>query len=152
MDPRLRRAMTLAASGEGAKQSPGASRVAERISFALFSVMPGLVPGIQWGGDLESHDWIAGTSPAMTNKSQKGDLMGKAEIRAADLSRDLRLAAELLEIWRLCGKSRCRRARACHGDPRVCCNRLADLSDSLSRRDKRVSFEEAMQRLRDQSP
>jgi hypothetical protein len=43
----------------------------------LSRVMPGLVPGIQYGGaatsergSVGSHDWIAGTSPAMTRKEQ----------------------------------------------------------------------------------
>jgi hypothetical protein len=39
-------------------------------------------------------------------------------MHAADLTSDLHLAAQLLELWRLCGKSRCRRARACRGDAR----------------------------------
>ena len=61
----------------------------------------------------------------------KGKLMAKTEMRAADLSRDLHLTAELLELWRLCGKSRCRRARACRGDAPVCCERLAAWSEVL---------------------
>jgi hypothetical protein len=78
--------------------------------------------------------------------------MDKTAMRAADVSRDLRLAAELLEIWRLCGKSCCRRARACRGDARRCCEMLADWSEALSMRDKQVSFAEAMERLRVQCP
>jgi hypothetical protein len=74
--------------------------------------------------------------------------MKKPGLRAADVSRDLRLAAELLEIWRLCGKSCCRRARACN-DVRRCSERIADWELALSLKDKRVSFAEAMQLLRE---
>ena len=70
-------------------------------------------------------------------------------MHAADASRDLQLAAQLLELWRLCGKSRCRRARACRGDTRRCCEALVDWSEALSMKDKRVSFAEAMKRLRE---
>ena len=74
-----------------------------------------------------------------------------AETRAK-LETDLQLAAQLLELWRLCGRSRCRRARACRGGARACCEAVADWSETLSRRDKRVSFAEARERLRQQSP
>jgi hypothetical protein len=57
--------------------------------------------------------------------------MKKQELRAADASRDLRLAAQLLELWRLCGKSRCRRAWACRGDARRCCEGLVDDARTL---------------------
>ena len=63
----------------------------------------------------------------------------------------MRHAAQLLEIWRLCGKSRCRRVRACQGDLRRCSEALADWFESLSMKDKRVSFAEALARLRAQS-
>jgi hypothetical protein len=63
---------------------------------------------------------------------------------------DLQHAAELFELWRLCCKSRCRRARACRSDARACCEMLADWSEALSLKDKRVGFEEAMARLREQ--
>lgn len=59
-------------------------------------------------------------------------------MHAADLTSELHLAAQLLELWRLCGKSRCRRARACRGDARRCCEALAGWSEILSRKDKRV--------------
>jgi hypothetical protein len=64
---------------------------------------------------------------------------------------DLQHAAELFELWRLCRKAQCRRARACRGGERVCCEMLVDWSEALSLKDKRVSFEEAMERLRDES-
>ena len=78
--------------------------------------------------------------------------MKKAARCALDTTMDLRLAAQLLELWRLCGKSRCRRARACSGDARRCCEMLVDWSEVLSLKDKRVSFAEAVQRLREQFP
>jgi hypothetical protein len=64
---------------------------------------------------------------------------------------DLQRAAELFELWRLCCKSRCRRARACRGDAGACCEMLADWSETLSLKDKRVSFAEAIERLHDES-
>lgn len=77
--------------------------------------------------------------------------MKQVETPIADITRDLQLAAQLLELWRLCGKSCCRRARACRGDPRRCCGAVADWSEALSLKDKRVSFAEAMARLRERS-
>jgi hypothetical protein len=62
---------------------------------------------------------------------------------------DLERAAELFELWRLCRKAQCRRARACRGDARACCEMLLDWSEALSLKDKRVGFAEALQRLRD---
>jgi hypothetical protein len=64
---------------------------------------------------------------------------------------DLERAAKLFELWRLCRKSHCRRARACRGDARACCEMLLDWSEALSLKDKRVGFEEAMERLRNES-
>jgi hypothetical protein len=61
---------------------------------------------------------------------------------------DLQSAAEVLELWRLCRKSQCRRARACRGDARECCERLAHWAEVLSMKDKRVGFAEALRRLR----
>ena len=59
---------------------------------------------------------------------------------------DMQLAAQLLELWRLCGKSRCRRARACRGDARRCCESVADWLEVLSMKNKSVSFAEAIER------
>jgi hypothetical protein len=85
---------------------------------------------------------------------------GKGETQSPDASRaaerimpaptDLQRAAELLELWRLCRKSSCRRARACRGDARACCEILADWSETLSLKDKRLGFAEAMERLGEQ--
>ncbi len=63
---------------------------------------------------------------------------------------DLQCAAELFELWRLCCKSQCRRARACRGDAKACCEMLVDWAEALSLKDKRVGFAEAMERLREQ--
>jgi hypothetical protein len=60
---------------------------------------------------------------------------------------ELERAAELIELWRLCRRSRCQRARACRGEPRVCCAMLVDWSEALSLKDKRVSFAAAIKRL-----
>ena len=63
---------------------------------------------------------------------------------------DLERAAELFELWRLCRKSQCHRARACRGEARTCCEMLVDWSTALSWKDKRVGFAEAIERLRDE--
>jgi hypothetical protein len=81
-------------------------------------------------------------------RADRRDLMGKTEMRGADLRRDLRLAVHLLELWRLCGKSSCRRARACRGDARRCCDMLLGWSAALELKDKRVGFQDAMRLLR----
>ena len=62
---------------------------------------------------------------------------------------DLQRAAQVLELWRLCRKSRCRRARACRGEARACCEMLMDWSEALSLKDKGVGFAEAIERLRE---
>jgi hypothetical protein len=62
---------------------------------------------------------------------------------------DLHRAAALFELWRLCRKSRCKRAHACRGDARACCETLLAWSERLALRDKSVNFATAMQRLRD---
>jgi hypothetical protein len=63
---------------------------------------------------------------------------------------DLQRAAALFELWRLCRKSCCRRARACRGDARGCCETLLAWSERLALRDKHVDFAAAMERLRDE--
>ncbi len=68
--------------------------------------------------------------------------------RPTDLTRDLELAARLLVLWRLCRKSRCRRARCCC-EPRRCCELLVDWSEALALKDKRVGFDDALRRLRE---
>ena len=78
--------------------------------------------------------------------------MNDAQTYAINVRRDLIVAVGLMQLWRLCAKPICRRSRACRGDPRRCGEGLVDWAEALSRRDKRVSFEEAMQRLREQSP
>ena len=74
----------------------------------------------------------------------------KAQQREVNVTTDLERAAELLELWRVCRKAQCRRARACRGDARACCEMLVDWSETLSWKDKRVSFVEVMERLREQ--
>ena len=64
---------------------------------------------------------------------------------------DLERAAEQFELWRLCCKSQCRRARTCRGEARTCCEMLVDWSDALSLKSKRVGFADAIERLRDAS-
>jgi len=76
--------------------------------------------------------------------------MKKTAMRTADTTRDLQLAAELLELWRLCGKSCCRRARCCRGDARACCEIVAEWSEVFRLKDKRANFEQAIERLREQ--
>ncbi len=76
--------------------------------------------------------------------------MGKI-MSAADSKSDFQLAAQLFELWRLCGKSCCRRARACRGDARACCTIVVEWSEEFRLKDKTVNFEQAMQRLREGS-
>ena len=86
----------------------------------------------------------------LDRRVEPGDDEGlEPEEREANVTTDLEHAAELMEIWRLCRKSRCKRARSCCGDARACCERLVDWSVALSFKDKRVGFDEAMQRLRE---
>jgi hypothetical protein len=66
----------------------------------------------------------------------------------ANTKADLLLAARLLELWRLCGKTACRRARDCCGDPRRCCEALAEWSEMLAAKDKTSSFEQCLDELR----
>ncbi len=66
-----------------------------------------------------------------------------------EASREFQLAAQLLELWRLCGKSRCRRARACRGDAGSCCQALVDWAEEFRLKPKNLSFMQALQRLRE---
>ena len=45
-----------------------------------------------------------------------------------------------LQVWRLCGRAACRRARDCGGDPFRCCRRFAAWAEAVK---------EAAQRERD---
>ena len=74
--------------------------------------------------------------------------MRKAETHTGEPEPDLLLAAQLFELWRLCGKTVCRRARDCRGDPRICCEALVEWSEMLATKDKISSFEQQLQRLR----
>jgi len=80
---------------------------------------------------------------------------GKSELEMtetrANLEGDLQRAAQLLELWRLCGKSRCRRARACRCGARPCCEAVADWFEALSMKSRQLSFAEAVERLREES-
>jgi hypothetical protein len=42
-----------------------------------------------------------------------------------------RLYAERLQLWLLCERVSCRRARACRSDPLDCCRRFADWADAV---------------------
>jgi hypothetical protein len=66
------------------------------------------------------------------------------------MTTDLQHAAEVFELWRLCRKSSCRRSRTCRGEARSCCKMLMDWAEELSLKDKRVGFEQALERLREQ--
>lgn len=84
-----------------------------------------------------SADWFQAAS-------RLGRLLGMAGPRDRD---GLRLAAELLCIPRLCGRSACRRAQRCRGEPRACLgycaprvpeaarNSIAALSERIERGD-----------------
>jgi hypothetical protein len=42
-----------------------------------------------------------------------------------------RLYAERLQLWRLCDRAACLRARACRGDPHHRCRRFADWAEAV---------------------
>jgi hypothetical protein len=50
-----------------------------------------------------------------------------APVSASAYEQSLRTVGEVLCIWRLCGRTSCRRARACRGLPRECLPRYAPL-------------------------
>jgi hypothetical protein len=49
------------------------------------------------------------------------------EMRLPGSAKDWRTLSDLLNIWGLCGRSACKRARACHGDSRRCIPRCSPL-------------------------
>ena len=81
--------------------------------------------------------------------AQRTDQDLESEEREATVTTDLERAAELFELWRLCCKAQCRRARACCGEARACREMVVDWAEALSLKDKRVGFAEAMERLRE---
>jgi hypothetical protein len=74
--------------------------------------------------------------------------MRKTTVSVADSRTDFELAAQLLELWRVCRKSSCRRARSCCGDARACCDMAVDWEEEFRLKPKNVSFAEALRRLR----
>ncbi len=88
-------------------------------------------------------DWMPAFAGMTRNES-----MTKETVRTSDSKTDLELAAQLLELWRLCGKSSCRRARSCRGDARVCCQSVIHWEEEFRLKPKNVSFAQALQRLR----
>ncbi|MGB6969557.1 MAG: hypothetical protein WBD76_09885 [Methyloceanibacter sp.] len=95
---------------------------------------------------------LATRTRARQGKTQApdGPRRGEDEARLVkNVTTDLERAAQLFELWRLCRKSNCRRARGCRGDARACCESLTEWSEALSLRDKRIGFAEALKRLRE---
>jgi hypothetical protein len=89
--------------------------------------------------------WMAGTSPAMTKEM--------AETRA------LRGLSAMLRLHGLCGRTACRRARSCHGEPRDCLGRYAPLVPADARegakamiegQSRGLSFDELIDEARDE--
>jgi len=74
--------------------------------------------------------------------------MRNAEAHAAEHENDISLAARVLELWRLCGRTSCRRARDCRGDARKCCESVAEWSAILALKNKKLSFQQCLQALR----
>jgi hypothetical protein len=77
--------------------------------------------------------------------------MNQAQLRAANIERDLKIAVSLTELWRLCAKSSCRRSRECRGDARLCAEHVADWHDCLQRRDKSITLSDAIAREREKA-
>jgi hypothetical protein len=69
------------------------------------------------------------------------------------IENDVEAAAERFELWRMCSKPRCRRARACRGDARRCGERYVDWSEARALRESQADLSEVkralMQRLRE---
>ena len=54
----------------------------------------------------------------------------ETELQALTPEDGYRLYAQRLQVWRLCGRAACRRARGC-GDPPSCCRRFADWAEAV---------------------
>jgi hypothetical protein len=104
------------------------------------------------------------TSKKEHRSQQKGFQVSKILPQPAPASaayeQSLRTVGEVLCIWRLCGRTSCRRARACRGMPRECLPRYAPLVPMgardfvigvLNAREFGYSPEEAVANLADES-
>jgi len=94
-------------------------------AVCFLGVTPGLIAGIQWGNAtgaereiVDSHHWIAATSPAMTRRVVEGShpsLHGRVHLsqmaeREMNHSIDTSRASEGMqspEFWRLCAPAKC---------------------------------------------
>jgi hypothetical protein len=66
-----------------------------------------------------------------------------------DMEHDFEGAAQRWEVWRMCQKPRCRRARACRGDALRCCKMYVDWSEALARRDREADMTEVWRALKE---
>src|ERR1700704_175589 len=112
MDPRLRRAMTLVARGL-ARERPGSeAKSGRRRTPRRGSRMPNSHSSCPRRRASSIHPHRLLDRPVEPGDDKGKGKLEMTEMHTADASRDLQLAAQLLELWRLCGKSRGRRGRA----------------------------------------
>jgi len=61
-------------------------------------------------------------------------------VLTALVNEDAEEAAKNFQLWRVCHKRACRRARACAGDVPQCCNRFVDWVEQLVAADKNIDM------------
>ncbi len=81
----------------------------------------------QQGNDAKPAGQAAGVYP-------RGEILRK--VLTALASRDADEAAKNFQLWRVCHKGACRRARACAGDVLQCCDRFVDWAEQLVETDR----------------
>ena len=76
--------------------------------------------------------------PEDANPYPRGQILRKVLTFLVD--QDSERSARRFQLWRVCHKSQCRRARACRGDVLECCNRFVDWAEHLVAADKDVDM------------
>lgn len=79
------------------------------------------------------------------NGNPRGAILRKALQNI--MESDFESAARRFQLWRMCRRSPCRRARACCGDARACCGRFIDWSEALVAADRDVDMSRARRAL-----
>ena len=137
MDRAFRRAMTLAGNGKGKNAKSGRARVAETRLRALLNRVPARRKSrrTQKGENVD-------TSPA--NVMRVGLLR---KLLTFTLEHDCEGAAQQWEVWRMCQKPRCRRARACRGNARRCRTMYVEWSEALALKESQANVSEVRRAL-----
>lgn len=73
------------------------------------------------------------------NVYPRGEILRK--VLTALASRDADEAAKNFQLWRVCHKGACRRARACAGDALQCCGRFVDWAEQLVETDSNSNID-----------